>query len=58
METYGGMDVQLHVFLTLKLGVSGQPHALLYSWEEPPLSTGYEGPRYNLDRGKEKNLCP
>jgi hypothetical protein len=43
MKTYGGVDVQIHVFLTSALvEVSGQLHALapLPPKEEPPVPIG------------------
>jgi hypothetical protein len=42
METYGGVDLWTHFFLTSPLEVSGQLHAMdvLLTGKESPVSTG------------------
>jgi hypothetical protein len=59
MKAYGGVDLQLHVFLTSELVGGGQIHApaALPPGKEPPVPIGKEAV-WAPELGEEKNLAP
>jgi hypothetical protein len=58
MKTYGGVDVYIHVFLTLELvgGVVCFTPRPLYPWN--PLDRRLDGPQNRSGRRGDKNLTP
>jgi hypothetical protein len=56
MKTYGGVEIQLHIFLISALDLNGQLRPL-YSSGKASWIIGWRGPRAGLDAMENRKSC-